>query len=74
MKIKVRPENTRYGIKIKNIRISNKLFVNNSLVTSCGTPALKSSDCIANNMPYTAFFLLIKNILILLFKYQILII
>lgn len=56
LKIKVKPEDTIYGMKITNIRMSNRLFVNNRPLAGCGTPALKASDSITNNIPYTAFF------------------
>lgn len=57
LKIKVTNDLDILGIRTKNIRISNKIFVNGNQVAACGNPATdKKSGYIAYNLPKAVFF------------------
>jgi two-component system sensor histidine kinase ChiS len=45
-----------YGIRIVNVRMANRLFVNAQEVGSSGVPGLTAEESIPNNVPYIRFF------------------
>ncbi|MBP1903742.1 sensor histidine kinase YesM [Paenibacillus turicensis] len=47
---------TVYGLKINNIRMSHKLFINGNLVGESGSPADSRAQSRPGNTPYTIFF------------------
>ncbi|WFR59010.1 ATP-binding protein [Anaerocolumna sp. AGMB13025] len=62
LKIKVNQKLDILGLRIKNIRLSYKIFVNGKEVAACGNPAPdEQSGYIANNLPMTVFFPLSKG-------------
>lgn len=57
LKIRVNNDLDIMGIRIKNIRLSYKIFVNGKEMESCGNPAAdEKSGYVANNLPMTVFF------------------
>lgn len=56
LKLLVPKEDTIYGLKINNIRMSHKLFINGNLVGESGHPAGSRELSRPGNTPYTVFF------------------
>ncbi|MFM9331701.1 ATP-binding protein [Paenibacillus mesotrionivorans] len=56
LKVLVPNEETIYGIKITNIRMAHKLYINGKLEGESGTPAYTREEHRPGNTPYTVFF------------------
>ncbi len=56
LKVKLKDENENYGIKITNIMMSHKLYVNGDILGSEGNPSASAESYEPGNTPYTTFF------------------
>jgi two-component system, sensor histidine kinase ChiS len=56
LKVLVPGEEAIYGIKITNIRMAHKLYINGKLEGESGTPAYTREEHRPGNTPYTVFF------------------
>jgi two-component system sensor histidine kinase ChiS len=54
--IKIKSSEEPFGLKIDNIRMSNKLYVNGIMKGSCGNPAEKGHGYVPKNASYNAYF------------------
>lgn len=54
--VKINPVKDIFGIKTKNIRMANKIYVNESLIGQSGNPSSDSINYKSGNTPYTSFF------------------
>ncbi len=54
--VKIKPSNNTYGLKIGNIKMSNKVFVNGDIKGERGNPAEKNNGYVPSNIPYCTYF------------------
>ncbi|WP_027398902.1 ATP-binding protein [Anaerovorax odorimutans] len=56
LNVKIRPSKEPFGIKIDNIRMSNRLYVNGHMEGVCGNPAEKNEGYVPKNAAYNSYF------------------
>jgi len=56
LKVKVKPSNMTWGLKIENIRSAHSLFVNGDLHGQNGIPTATQDGFVGRNVPYMTFF------------------
>jgi hypothetical protein len=56
LKIKLKPSDLVYGLKISNIRMASAIYVNGNKVGGSGVPALAQAEYQSVNKPYNVFF------------------
>lgn len=59
--VNLSPTNEVYGLKVENIKMSNRVFVNNMITGESGNPAEKDKGYIPNMIPYDVYFDVIEN-------------
>ncbi|MBN7773902.1 ATP-binding protein [Clostridium aminobutyricum] len=56
LNVEISPSQEPFGLKIENIRMSNRLYINGTVEGACGNPAEEDKGYVPKNAAYNAYF------------------